>query len=208
MEQLIPGVIIALLLIGFFFFVTQVAEQQGRKKLEPLLPLLENGEVKSSMGMVYLLGSLGGLPVKVTLESGLRQRNRGPVTVHFGSDEYRHRHNKPPTMRINLAYQFPAVFSLMLNNSLFDFGKNLGLIKDLEIGEPEFDRKFLVEGKDRLGVMNFLNSAKVRAVMELEFTVLKFNTKELQLIDVNYSENQLEPEVFKQTLENLQALTR
>ena len=208
MEQLIPGIIIALLLVGFFFFVTQVAEQQGRKKLEPLLPLLENGELKSSMGMVYLLGSLGGLPVKVALESGIRRQNQGPITVHFGSDEYRNRHNKPPTMRINLAYSFPAAFSLLLNNSLFDFGKNLGLIKDLEIGEPEFDRKFLVEGKDRLGVMNFLSSAKVRAVMDLEFTLLKFNSKELQLIDVNYSENQLEPEVFKQTLEKLQALTR
>lgn len=198
-------IVIFAVVFGVIFLIMREVEKQNRAKLEALSGLLEAPQIKAFFGTVSLYGLYGGNPLRISLEPGSRRGNQ--AHLHFGSeDSGTHHHNRPPTLRVFLSKPLSADFIITHDNPLFGLGKMVGLLKDLETGDPVFDKEYLVQGKDRQAALSYFSSEKLEAIKALEFTLLKLDKSGAQYSHDYYREEELEPEAMKATLERLEKL--
>ena len=97
------------------------------------------GAIKSIIGIPYYVGfELDGISLSLSLSHGSRN---SPQQTLITSD---------------LRMKMPVTLWVGPENNLAEFGKRLGL-QDIEVMQPEFDKQFLVQGKDENFVRRLLD---------------------------------------------------
>jgi len=156
-----------------------------KKKLENLIPLL-NGTIKTQWGRPLLQGIWEGKTAKISLKPGGR--------------------NTPPKLQIALQHYLNFKLTIYTDNLLYQLAKKTGLMKEVEIGEPEFDKKYFLETNNPQEVISFLTSKKQDIVKSLNFSQLVFTPQEVRYILAHYRDEHLQAQQVVDVLQKLSAL--
>ena len=176
---MMPGLIllgIVIVWLNFLFY---------KKRLEPLVPLL-SGIIRNNWGRAVLQGVWDGKTVEIVL-------------IPAGK-------NTPPKMQIALKNYYAFNLKISQDSFVYQWSKKLGLMKEVEIGEPEFDKKYFLETNNPQEVISFLTSKKQDIVKSLNFSQLVFTPQEVRYILAHYRDEHLQAQQVVDVLQKLSAL--
>ncbi len=137
MEQLIPPLIMVVIAIVVFLLVKSNL-QKYREYLLPLSRQLDNGVVAGSFNVV-LTGRREGYEVR--------------VEPHMGGK------NSPPSIVVIVFKESPLTFAITTEGKFDRMLKSMGIFKEIQVGDPDFDEKYLLRvGDEGMGRMLLSNS--------------------------------------------------
>lgn len=158
-----------------------------KKRLEPLIPLL-GGLIKNNWGKAVLQGFWDGKSAEITL-------------IPAGK-------NTPSKLQIALQNYFAFNLKIYSDNIIYQWSKKIGLMKEVEIGEPEFDKRYFLESRQPQEILSFLSTKKQEIIKSLNFTQLEFSPREIRYTLSSYSESSLQGQQVTDVLQKLNALTK
>jgi hypothetical protein len=105
------------------------------------------------------------------VEGGMWKGNKvqahvGPWTVTLDTFTVHTQHSHVTYTRIRAPYVNPEGFRFTIYRKGFfsDLGKLLGM-QDIEVGDPEFDEAFVIQGNDEARVVTLFSDPKVRSLI-------------------------------------------
>lgn len=118
--------------------------------------------------------------------------------------------NTPPKLAVRFLKHFTFNLRISKETSLARIGKRLGLVREVQINDSDFDRNFLIFSNRPVQAVNFLSmSAKntLREIFNDGFTVFSLDHRGIAVQKPYYSlENDLAPEKVELLLRRLLSL--
>jgi hypothetical protein len=180
----IPGVIILTVLIMYF------VNRMMKRKLQPLATALGGELVTSFIKGIYIRLLNYSSEVRIRLTSGGQ--------------------NSPPFLIIEQMAPLGFELSVSKENIATRKMEKWGLLKDIKVGDPLFDDNYLIRSSDPVRAQTFLlDSSRRQAVDHFfshGFTDLQLKKDSITLRKPGYRSEDLDPELMRSHLENLQKL--
>jgi hypothetical protein len=180
----IPAGILIPVLIMYLVF------RMMRKKLEPLA---------QALGGETIISFLEGPYVRL-----LNYGNEIRIGIRSGSQ------NSPP--HLILKQMTPLGFDLTITRENIATRKleKWGILKEVKIGEPLFDNKYLIRSSEPLRAQSFLQDYARRELVDYffnnEFSQLQADKNAVIIRKAGYSDEDLEPENIRSHLDQIQKL--
>jgi len=182
---------IFLVLFAGFGLLTFLSIMRTLRKLRAQLEPIAN-----SLGGELVTGLLSGFYIRFPGAYGETR-----VSLTPGSK------NNPPKLSIFQLRQMDFQLRILAEDSLSGVAKKIHLVRELEIGDPLFDQKYLLLTKDREKVQSFLLSSLRREAVDYffsngfsEINVLK---NMVSAVKKYYTDQDLDPGRIRQDVEQL-----
>lgn len=183
--QLIPGFVIVFYLAVFgaifgFAILRMISRNRSLKKL---------GEV--------FQGYVPGLALFPNFKGEFQGMN-------FYVSLFERSKSSPSYLNIALLKGPSFKLSIYKQSFLGDLGKKIGILREIEINDPEFDRQFMIFSNDAQRAAAYLRQEEVkntiRCLMKEGFTALKISPKQTMIRKPNY---QLEKDIEGQRIKDI-----
>jgi len=178
----VPGLILALIVV-FFLMLKRNSRLASSRLLE--LNAFLPGKIKEGMARVSLETAWEGRDFTLNLSPGNKER------------EY--------ILEITSPQAFPISLMIAPYDEEFDLEKETGS-PSLKTGDEEFDRKFVVLGKQDQPFQFFLTPEKRQLISRMEFSSLEISPKGLSYIKAPLEEQDLWQDRVTALLTNLKTL--
>lgn len=181
----IPGVIFLAL------FIAHIKLREFRKKLEPLADALGGEVTNKFLQDAYLRLHHEGVEMRVGLISGSK--------------------NSPPYLTLKQMTSFGFGLTISEENIATRKLGSWGILKDIKIGDPVFDDKYLIRSSDAMRTQNFLLDHGRRQAIEdffnKGFTIIAADKEWFVARKPHYKDEDLEPDRIRSGLELLRKIT-
>ncbi|MDD4954120.1 MAG: hypothetical protein PHG40_04345 [Candidatus Omnitrophica bacterium] len=184
-----------LLFVAVFVFITSVAVTLARKRDKALKELAANLNAKIPKFSFYptLNGEHQGLKYTISLFPGGK--------------------NTPPYLQAQLLKKSAFRLSVYRESILSDFGKKLGLVHEVKVNDPAFDKDFLFFSNRQEQASTYLNNQTVKEAIQglfrAGFDSLTIDYQRVTVRRPDYSlEQDLSVENVKVLLQRLAALAQ
>jgi len=115
--------------------------------------------------------------------------------------------NNPPLLVIRQKTDLDFSLSIAREGRSSRALKKAGLLKEVVVGEPEFDRKYLIKSSAAEAAARFLSSPERRRLVDeffgQEFNLIAVSEKQLSVEKPNYHDRDLDAENLKKYLEQI-----
>ena len=178
------GTIVFVVLILYFVSKSMVG------KLKPIAQAL-GGEVAGNLLKgSYCLLNRDGVEVQIGIQPGSQYT---PPVIYI-------KELRPGSFKMTLYKENAATRGL----------EKLGMLKDLKIGDPLFDEKYVIKSGDEIGAINFLQDPRRREAIEAMFDdgfhTFQLDKKSVMIQQRGYKKQDLDPERLRINLERLHSL--
>lgn len=157
MEVIIVGILIIILFTILIINSVRFYRKFMRSHFDPIKSLLEEPITGSTISNHFIKGKYKSENVKIELrfQSGHRQTN------YF--------------LYVTVIASMKCSFAIFRQGYLYRLGKAMGLIRNIKIGLPEFEKKYLIKSNNEIMMREFLCLEKNRILIE-EILASKYNS--------------------------------
>jgi hypothetical protein len=190
MSEISPALYFALAAVGIALVSYQTYNKQRIASLKKLIPVLGGSLARWSFFVPKWEGRFEGLSVVVSLIPEGR--------------------NTPPYLRVWM--QARSSLTLKITRETFSarLGKRLGLVREVTIHDPVFDRAFLIYSNQPARATAHLHNDQVKQTIHGLFTqgfeTLSVDPKRILISKPNYAMTDLEPQAIHGVLVTLKTL--
>lgn len=182
-----------LLVVGSFIFsilIIYLIQSQSRKKLDPLA---------AELGGTIIMKILTGPRLE------LMNYDR-PTTVRLTPGGK----NSPPHLILEQTSRSPIKLSISIENFATRALGKWGLLKDVKLGDPVFDDKYLVHSDDERQAANYIQTPTRREAIEYffanGFSMLRADKEKIAVWKPSYRDEDLNAEKIRASLGQLRNL--
>ncbi len=147
MEQILP-VLMTLAVVVVAFVLIGSNLRKYREYLLPLSRQLENATIEGKFN-IKLVGRYSGYDVRVEPHQGGK--------------------NTPPFILVRLYKKSSLTFTVTPEGTVARLFKRLGLVKEIEVGDPGFDQRFVLRVSDEMTGRMFFSNNEVRDAVDRVF---------------------------------------
>lgn len=120
--------------------------------------------------------------------------------------------NRPPSLEVQVVTALDLRMTVRPESQGAAFLKTLRLVKDVQIGDPLFDERFIVSASDDMGAQRYFASAEkkdaLRAILELGWHSITFSECVVTAHKVRYGDSDITPEAITAAVRLLGTLAR
>lgn len=168
--QFVPFVFMGIM-IAIAVVATIYSQNQMKKHLQELAATFDSPQI-GGFAPIFLEGYYKGKKVRIELVSGGK--------------------NSPPYLTIKLFADIPFTLTISQEGTMTKLGKKIGLVREMEIGIPDFDDKFLIQsGQPDMAkqyLMNEINRRIVDSIIKTGFTSIDARDGKLLILKPTYNQ--------------------
>lgn len=116
----------------------------------------------------------------------------------------------PATLQLKIMQQPLFQFMIYKQGRMTKGFAKLGLVKDVQIGVPDFDDRYIIKAKDQVQTVNYFQNAEKRATVDelfrLGYETIRFDKTSLTADNAKYKKPDLEPERVRAAIAALDSL--
>lgn len=183
-----PLIIIIVFTVGYFFYF------RARRKLLNKLIQRWKGKIKFN-------------PLGLSLSYKSRYQGKNFSVILIPPTRY-----SPAELRLIFIGKYSFRLNIVKENKGIKLFKKIGFLREIEIDDTEFNKKFLIRTDNKIRAINFLNKEAVkeaiRFLFNYGFDCFKIDEKKIFLKINGYGKTHLDPDRIEEVLEKITFLIK